>query len=94
MQMRIMPMGLENVIIMSDEAKNCAYDTFHSKGGVDSKEVGIWTEGKEKPLRAEESKIRGHGEQEFEALMRRLDNAVSFQYKVFFLYIEVEFYLN
>jgi len=74
-QVKLMPLGLDNVIMMSDEAKKSAYKTARQGGGgVNSKEEGqISTEGG----RVEGRKDRKwrFGEQEFEALMRALDNA-------------------
>ena len=75
--MKIMPVGLDNVILMSDEAKKRAFETArHGGGGVNSQE--------EQHINPEKSETREHkprkwryGEQEFEALMRALDNAVS-----------------
>jgi len=76
--MKLLPIGLDNVILMSDEAKKNAYTTARAGGGgVNSKEEGcISTEGG-KPDAKKERKWR-FGEQEFEALMRSLDNAVIF----------------
>lgn len=76
MQMKIMPLGLDNVILMSDEARKRAFETArHGGGGVNSQVEGVInTDGATEPKK--ERKWR-YGEQEFEALMRALDNAVS-----------------
>ena len=72
-QMKLLPLGLDNVILMSDEAKKKAYETAHSggAGGVNSKDIG---EGKGEAKKERKLKF---GELEFEALMRSLDNSVS-----------------
>lgn len=81
-QMKIMPLGLDNVILMSDEARKRAYETArHGGGGVNSQEEGvISTEPKPAEQHPTEPRKAGrkwrYGEQEFEALMRALDNAV------------------
>lgn len=74
-----MPLGLDNVIVMSDEARKRAFETAHSGGGggVNSKEEGVISTAEGKPEGKKERKWR-FGEQEFEALMRSLDNAVRF----------------
>lgn len=74
--MKIMPIGLDNVIQMSEESRKRAFVVAHSGGGggVNSKEEGM---GGEKPSDARKEKIWKFGEKEFEALMRCLDNAVS-----------------
>jgi hypothetical protein len=79
-QMSIMPMGLDNVIIMSEESRKKAYDTAHcgGSGGVNSKDVGVVVDANAKPSEGKREKKWRFGEQEFEALMRCLDNAVSF----------------
>ncbi|XP_021961097.1 protein hu-li tai shao isoform X3 [Folsomia candida] len=75
-QMKLMPLGLDNVIVMSDEARKRAFETAHSGGGggVNSKEEGVISTAEGKPEGKKERKWR-FGEQEFEALMRSLDNA-------------------
>ncbi|CAL8078267.1 unnamed protein product [Orchesella dallaii] len=73
-QMKIMPLGLDNVIMMSDEARKRAFETArHGGGGVNSQEEGV-VNTEVKPEGRRERKWR-YGEQEFEALMRALDNA-------------------
>ena len=63
----MMPMGIDNLILINDEARLAAYQTSRrGGGGVDSKQE---SEGKEKKFKI--------GEVEFEALMRSLDNMVS-----------------
>jgi len=78
--MSIMPLGLDNVIIMSEESRKRAYDTAHSggSGGVNSKDVGVVVDHQAKPSEGKREKKWKFGEQEFEALMRCLDNAVSY----------------
>ncbi|XP_076064528.1 adducin 1-like protein hts isoform X8 [Oratosquilla oratoria] len=69
-QMRMAPLGLDNCILVSDEARVAAYETARrGGGGVDSKQEG-GAEGKGPKER--KWKV---GELEFEALMRTLDNA-------------------
>lgn len=76
--MKIMPIGLDNVILMSDESRKRAYVTARSggTGGVNSKEVdSVVVDAK--PSESRKERKWRFGEQEFEALMRTLDNAVS-----------------
>lgn len=77
--MKLMPLGLDNVIVMSEDARKKAYETARAGGGgVNSKEEGVVSTAEGKPEGRKERKWR-FGEQEFEALMRTLDNAVSLQ---------------
>jgi len=65
-QMKMAPLGLENLILITDEARQSAYDVARrGGGGVDSKQEG------------EQKKDRKWkvGELEFEALMRSMDNS-------------------
>ena len=75
--MKLLPLGLDNVILMSDEARKKAYETAHSggAGGVNSKD------GESKGEAKKERKLK-FGELEFEALMRSLDNAVSVYFSI------------
>jgi len=75
-QMKIMPLGLDNVIQMSEESRKLAYETAHSSGGggVNSKELG-GVSADAKPSESKKERKWRFGEQEFEALMRCLDNA-------------------
>nr|XP_053630881.1 protein hu-li tai shao-like isoform X6 [Cherax quadricarinatus] len=69
-QMRMAPLGLDNLIVVNDEARHFAYEVSRrGGGGVDSKqEGGPASQGpKERKWKV--------GELEFEALMRSLDNA-------------------
>lgn len=79
--MKIMPLGLDNVILMSDEARKRAFEVArHGGGGVNSQEEGVVsTEGQESEAKEQKKQARKwmYGQQEFEALMRALDNAVS-----------------
>jgi hypothetical protein len=76
--MKLMPLGLDNVILMSDEAKKNAFLTAHAGGGgVNSKEEGVISTAEGKPETTKKEKKWRYGEQEFEALMRALDNGVS-----------------
>ncbi|KAB7495796.1 Protein hu-li tai shao [Armadillidium nasatum] len=70
-QMRMAPLGLDNLVLVSDEAKQAAYETARRSGagGVDSKQEGGASQQGQK-----ERKYKV-GEIEFEALMRTLDNA-------------------
>lgn len=75
--MKIIPIGLDNVILMSEESRKRAFATARSStgaGGVNSKTEGL---GGDKPSDARKEKLWKFGEKEFEALMRCLDNAVS-----------------
>ncbi|RXG56972.1 Protein hu-li tai shao [Armadillidium vulgare] len=69
--MRMAPLGLDNLVLVSDEAKQAAYETARRSGagGVDSKQEGGASQQGQK-----ERKYKV-GEIEFEALMRTLDNA-------------------
>lgn len=65
-------LGIDNLIVISDEAKQAAFESSRGQGGgVDSKE------GEGKKLKT--------GELEFEALMRSLDNAVCIIFIAIFL---------
>ncbi|XP_068236651.1 protein hu-li tai shao isoform X3 [Palaemon carinicauda] len=69
-QMRMAPLGLDNLVLVSDEARQLAYETARrGGGGVDSKQEG-GPEGK--GVKERKWKV---GEIEFEALMRSLDNS-------------------
>ncbi|KAF2362529.1 Class II aldolase/adducin N-terminal [Trinorchestia longiramus] len=69
-QMKLVPVGLDNLIMVSDEARQLTYDTSRSGfGGVDSKSEG-GAAGQGQKTRKFKT-----GEMEFEALMRSLDNA-------------------
>ena len=71
--MKMAPLGLDNLIVVNDEARQAAYETSRKGGGgVDSK-----SEGGASGQGSKERKWKV-GELEFEALMRSLDNAVSF----------------
>ncbi|KAG0728377.1 Protein hu-li tai shao [Chionoecetes opilio] len=68
-QMRMAPLGLDNLVTVSDEARHAAYEVARrGAGGVDSKQEGGPTgQGpKERKWKV--------GEMEFEALMRSMDN--------------------
>ncbi|MCL4137813.1 UNVERIFIED_CONTAM: hypothetical protein GTU68_060658 [Idotea baltica] len=68
-QMRMAPVGFDNLILVSDEAKQAAYETARrGTGGVDSKQEGGANQQGQKDRKF---KV---GEIEFEALMRTLDN--------------------
>jgi len=76
-----MPVGLDNVILMSEESRKQAYETARSGGGgVNSQqEEGTISTSEKCEVKHEGRKDRKwrYGEQEFEAVMRYLDNAVS-----------------
>ena len=66
--MKLMPAGVDNLVLISDGARKKAYDVARGgAGGVNSKEGEPTSERKKWRI----------GEMEFEALMRSLDNAVS-----------------
>ncbi|CAG0893941.1 unnamed protein product [Cyprideis torosa] len=66
-QLKLMPIGVENLVLISDEARQRAFEQSRrgGGGGVDSRE-----EEEKGPRRRK----FGVGEMEFEALMRMLDN--------------------
>jgi len=67
-QMKMAPLGIENLYLISDEARQSAYDVARrGGGGVDSKQ-----EGGEQKVKERKWKV---GELEFEALMRSMDNS-------------------
>lgn len=67
-QMKLMPAGVENLVLISDEARRKVHDVARGgAGGVNSKDGEQTSERKKWRV----------GEMEFEALMRSLDNAVS-----------------
>jgi len=69
-QMKMAPLGLDNLITVSDEARQSVYDQIRKgAGGVDSNSEGGATGQGQKNRRF---KV---GELEFEALMRNFDNA-------------------
>ncbi|XP_071524299.1 protein hu-li tai shao isoform X2 [Panulirus ornatus] len=69
-QMRMAPLGLDNLIVVTDEARHYAFEVSRrGGGGVDSKQ-----EGGPSGQGPKERKWKV-GELEFEALMRSLDNA-------------------
>ncbi|XP_066939996.1 protein hu-li tai shao isoform X16 [Macrobrachium rosenbergii] len=69
-QMRMAPLGLDNLVLVSDEARQVAFETARrGGGGVDSKQEG-GPDGK--GVKERKWKV---GEIEFEALMRSLDNS-------------------
>ncbi|KAA0189791.1 hypothetical protein HAZT_HAZT006994 [Hyalella azteca] len=69
-QMKLVPVGLDNLILVSDDVRQLAYDTARvGFGGVDSKSEG-GAAGQGPKTRKFKT-----GEMEFEALMRSLDNA-------------------
>lgn len=74
-QLKVMPVGIDNLVQIDEDARRKAYRTFlKGGGGVDSKSEG----GPDGSGGGNEKKTRywGVGELEFEALMRNLDNAV------------------
>ncbi|CAG0914649.1 unnamed protein product [Notodromas monacha] len=66
-QMKLMPAGVDNLVLISDEARKKAYEVARQSGagGVNSKDGEQTSERKKWRV----------GEMEFEALMRSLDNA-------------------
>lgn len=66
-QLRTVPLGLDNLVLPSDEARRKAYEAANSGSAVQA--GGGDADGTKRKWRA--------GELEFEALMRRLENAVS-----------------
>ncbi|XP_064114096.1 protein hu-li tai shao-like isoform X5 [Macrobrachium nipponense] len=69
-QMRMAPLGLDNLVLVGDEARQMAFETARrGGGGVDSKQEG-GADGK--GVKERKWKV---GEIEFEALMRSLDNS-------------------
>jgi adducin len=76
-QIKVMPLGMDNVIVMSDEHKRRAFETARSGGGggVNSQEEGVVSTADSKPSQTRRERKWKFGEQEFEALMRSLDNA-------------------
>ncbi|KAK3876889.1 hypothetical protein Pcinc_018353 [Petrolisthes cinctipes] len=70
-QMRMAPLGLDNLIVVNEEARHAAYEVARrGAGGVDSKQEA--KQDGEKPKKERKWKV---GELEFEGLMRTLDNA-------------------
>ena len=86
-QVRMMPVGIENLILVSEEAKRRSMEVikrpneFAAAGrntvrmGLEGEQSAGAEEAKEKP-RTRETKWR-QGDMEFEAYMRMLDNSVS-----------------
>ncbi|XP_042874178.1 protein hu-li tai shao-like isoform X7 [Penaeus japonicus] len=69
-QMRMAPLGLDNLVVVSDEARQAAYEVARrGGGGVDSKQEGG------PAAQGQKERKWKVGELEFEALMRSLDNA-------------------
>lgn len=64
-QIKLMPIGLDNLVLISDEDRKQVYDAAHRAPEVSSASG----DRKTKQIRV--------GELEFEALIRMLDNAVS-----------------
>ncbi|XP_066939963.1 protein hu-li tai shao isoform X3 [Macrobrachium rosenbergii] len=79
-QMRMAPLGLDNLVLVSDEARQVAFETARrGGGGVDSKQRRlpsclVTREGGPDGKGVKERKWKV-GEIEFEALMRSLDNS-------------------
>lgn len=67
-QIKLMPIGVENLVLVSDETRKQVYDAAHR-----TPDAGATGDKKPKQFRV--------GELEFEALIRMLDNAVSFRWK-------------
>lgn len=68
-----MPLGLDNLVLIDEQTRRKVWETAQKGGGgVNSKTEGGADGGGEKRKR-----VWGVGEMEFEALMRMLDNAVS-----------------
>nr|XP_027213523.1 protein hu-li tai shao-like isoform X2 [Penaeus vannamei]XP_027213529.1 protein hu-li tai shao-like isoform X2 [Penaeus vannamei] len=69
-QMRMAPLGLDNLVVVTDEARQAAYEVARrGGGGVDSKQEGG------PAAQGQKERKWKVGELEFEALMRSLDNA-------------------
>uniref|UniRef100_A0A2P2HWC0 Protein hu-li tai shao-like n=2 Tax=Hirondellea gigas TaxID=1518452 RepID=A0A2P2HWC0_9CRUS len=69
-QMKLVPLGMDNLIMVTDEVRQAVYDQIRlGFGGVDSKSEGGATG---HGTKSRKFKV---GEMEFEALMRSLDNA-------------------
>ncbi|ROT65886.1 Protein hu-li tai shao [Penaeus vannamei] len=68
--MRMAPLGLDNLVVVTDEARQAAYEVARrGGGGVDSKQEGG------PAAQGQKERKWKVGELEFEALMRSLDNA-------------------
>ena len=83
-QLKMVPLGIDNLNIIDEPTRRKVFEQGQrGGGGVDSKSEGGPDGSKSKGV-----KSWGVGEMEFEALMRMLDNAVSFL-KTIFRYIRV-----
>ncbi|XP_040567402.1 protein hu-li tai shao isoform X2 [Lepeophtheirus salmonis] len=72
-QVKMMPYGLDNLVVIDEESRTAAFEVSQrGGGGVDSKSETDPDGNREKTI---ESRKWGVGEMEFEALMRMLDNA-------------------
>ena len=75
-QVKLMPLGLDNLILIDDDARRQAYEV--GQGGGSGVTIG---EGDKK------RKPWGVGEMDFEALMRMLDNAVSWNLELRYIFL-------
>ena len=64
-QLKLLPAGIDNLVLIEDEARKLIYDAAHKAPAAD-------------PAADKRAKLPRVGELEFEALVRMLDNAVSF----------------
>ena len=77
----MVPLGIDNLNIIDEPTRRKVFEQGQrGGGGVDSKSEGGPDGSKSKGV-----KTWGVGEMEFEALMRMLDNAVSFKIQFYFL---------
>ncbi|KAG8235013.1 hypothetical protein J437_LFUL015676 [Ladona fulva] len=76
-QVKMMPMGIDNLILISDESRKQVYEAARRAGGAPDPSKQHHEEGKgEGDAKIEKREKRWRvGELEFEALMRMLDNA-------------------
>ena len=80
-QLKMVPLGIDNLNIIDEPTRRKVFEQGQrGGGGVDSKSEGGPDGSKSKGV-----KTWGVGEMEFEALMRMLDNAVSFTIQFYFL---------
>ena len=73
--MKLMPLGVENLVLVSDETRKQVYEAARRPPDATPKQQQDATDGP--PAGAKKEKQWRVGGIEFEALMRMLDNAVS-----------------
>lgn len=74
-QMKLMPLGVENLVLVSDETRKQVYEAARRPPDATPKQSQDATDGP--TTAAKKEKQWRVGSVEFEALMRMLDNAVS-----------------